>query len=103
MAIKSASRNAAPRNGEVGAHGTLADAALPGAAFDPNEFGVELSQTSLAEADELLKATMDEVMRVVGGTRAFLALVDLYSGELAHCASRSAKVGRKTFAVCASI
>ena len=83
MVTKSFSRNAPPRNGGAGAHGTLADAALPGAAFDPNEFGVELSQTSLAEADELLKATMDEVMRVVGGTRAFLALVDLYSGELA--------------------
>ncbi len=83
VAPKTFSRSATARNGGAGAHGTLADAALPGAAFDPNDFGVELSQTSLAEADELLKATMDEVMRVVGGTRAFLALVDLYSGELA--------------------
>jgi signal transduction histidine kinase len=64
------------------ARGTLADAALPGAAFHPDEFDVELSQTSLAEADELLKATLDEAMRVVGGTRAFLALVDTMSGEL---------------------
>jgi signal transduction histidine kinase len=63
--------------------GTLTDAQLPGAAFDPDEFDVELSQTSLAEADELLKATLDEAMRAVGGSRAFLALVDTQSGELA--------------------
>jgi signal transduction histidine kinase len=67
----------------VVARGTLANVALPGAAFHRDEFDVELSQTSLAEADELLKATLDEAMRVVGGTRAFLALVDTMSGELA--------------------
>jgi signal transduction histidine kinase len=64
------------------AHGTLSDAALPGAAFHPADFDVELSQTSLAEADELLKSTLDEAMRAVGGNRAFLALVDTLSGEL---------------------
>jgi GAF domain-containing protein len=64
------------------AFGTLANVALPGAAFHPHEFHVELSQTSLAEADELLKSTLDEAMRAVGGTRAFLALVDTLSGEL---------------------
>lgn len=62
--------------------GTLANAALPGAAFHPDDFDVELAQTSLAEADELLKATLDEAMVAVGGTRAFLALVDTLSGEL---------------------
>jgi hypothetical protein len=64
------------------AYGTLANASLPGAAFHPHEFHVELSQTSLAEADELLKSTLDEAMRAIGGTRAFLALVDTLSGEL---------------------
>ncbi|HEX8550159.1 MAG TPA: GAF domain-containing protein [Abditibacteriaceae bacterium] len=64
------------------AHGTLADAALPSAAFSPDDFDVELSQTSLAEADELLKSTLDEAMNAVGGNRAFLALVDTLSGEL---------------------
>lgn len=64
------------------ASGTLTNAALPGAAFHPDEFDVELSQTSLAEADELLKATLEEAMRTVGGTRAFLALIDTTSGEL---------------------
>ncbi len=65
------------------ARGTIADAALPGAAFHPDEFDVDVSQTSLAGADELLKAALDEAMRKVGGTRAFLALVDTLSGELA--------------------
>src|SRR5688572_15421307 len=64
------------------ARGTLAHASLPGAAFHPNEFDVDLSQTSLAEADELLKAMLDEAMNAVGGTRAFLALIDTHSGEL---------------------
>lgn len=63
--------------------GSLADAALPGAAFDPDDFDVELSQTSLAEADEILKTTLEEAMHAVGGNRAFLALVDTVSGELA--------------------
>ena len=62
--------------------GTLAEAALPGAAFHPDEFDVELSQTSLREADEILKATLEEAMNAVGGNRAFLALVDTTSGEL---------------------
>ncbi len=65
------------------ARGTISDAALPGTAFHPHEFDVEISQTSLAEADELLKATLEEAMKAVGGTRAFLALVDTLSGELA--------------------
>jgi signal transduction histidine kinase len=65
------------------ARGTIADAALPGAAFHPDEFDVDVSQTSLAGADELLKVALDEAMREVGGTRAFLALVDTLSGELA--------------------
>jgi len=64
------------------ARGTLAHASLPGAAFHPNEFDVDLSQTSLAEADELLKAMLDDAMLAVGGTRAFLALIDTHSGEL---------------------
>jgi signal transduction histidine kinase len=64
------------------ATGSLADAKLPGAAFDPDDFDVELSQTSLADADEVLKSTLDEAMRLVGGNRAFLALVDTVSGEL---------------------
>jgi signal transduction histidine kinase len=76
------SRDAAEAFGAGFAHGTLANAALPGAAFHPHEFDVELSQTSLAGADELLKSTLDEAMRAVGGTRAFLALVDTLSGEL---------------------
>jgi signal transduction histidine kinase len=63
--------------------GTIADAALPGTAFHPEEFDVDVSQTSLAEADEVLKATLEEAMRAVGGTRAFLALVDTTSGQLA--------------------
>lgn len=62
--------------------GTLTDAALPGAAFAPDRFDVELSQTSLKEADEILKATLEEAMHLVGGNRAFLALVDTSSGEL---------------------
>ena len=65
------------------ARGTITDAALPGAAFHPDEFDVDVSQTSLAGADELLKAALDEAMRGVGGTRAFLALVDTLTGELA--------------------
>ena len=62
--------------------GTLTDANLPGASFVSTEFPVELSQTSLAEADEILKATLEEATLAVGGTRAFLALVDMASGEL---------------------
>ena len=62
--------------------GTLTDAILPGASFNSDEFPVELSQTSLAEADEILKATLEEATQAVGGTRAFLALVDMASGEL---------------------
>jgi signal transduction histidine kinase len=65
------------------ARGTLADAALPGAAFHPDEFDVEVSQTSLAGADELLKNALEEAVRSVNGTRGFLALVDTRSGELA--------------------
>lgn len=65
------------------ATGTLAHAALPGAAFHPGEFDVEVSQTSLAGADELLKVSLEEALRAVGGLRAFLALVDTLSGELA--------------------
>ena len=65
------------------ATGTLAHAALPGAAFHPGEFDVEVSQTSLAGADELLKVALEEALRAVGGNRAFLALVDTLSGELA--------------------
>lgn len=65
------------------ATGTLAHAALPGAAFHPGEFDIEVSQTSLAGADELLKRMLEEALREVGGNRAFLALVDTLSGELA--------------------
>lgn len=65
------------------ARGTITDTALPGAAFHPDEFDVDVSQTSLAGADELLKAALDDAMRAVSGTRAFLALVDTLSGELA--------------------
>ncbi len=72
-----------PSTASTTPRGTLVNAQLPGAAFDADEFDVELSQTSLAEADELLKATLDEAMRAVGGTRAFLALVDMQNGELA--------------------
>ncbi len=69
------------------AQGTLVSAslpgvALPGVAFHPAEFDVDLSQTSLAEADELLKSTLEEAMRVVDGNRAFLTLVDTQSGEM---------------------
>lgn len=71
------------RDGNRVATGTLAHAALPGAAFHPAEFDVEFSQTSLAGADELLKRMLEEALREVGGTRAFLALVDTLSGELA--------------------
>jgi signal transduction histidine kinase len=70
-----------PRGGLT--RGTLADAALPGAAFHPAEFDVEVSQTSLAGADELLKNALEEALRSVNGTRAFLAIVDTLSGELA--------------------
>jgi GAF domain-containing protein len=76
------SRDAPEAAGAGIAYGTLANASLPGAAFHPHEFHVELSQTSLAEADELLKSTLDESMHAIGGTRAFLALVDTLSGEL---------------------
>jgi len=62
--------------------GTISDAGLPGAAFDSDEFDLELSQTSLKEADELLRSTLEEAMGLVGGNRAFLALVDTSSGEL---------------------
>ena len=62
--------------------GTLTDVPLPGAAFDAHEFDLELSQTSLKEADELLRSTLEEAMELVGGNRAFLALVDTTSGEL---------------------
>jgi signal transduction histidine kinase len=65
------------------ATGTLAHAALPGAAFHPGEFDIEVSPTSLAGADELLRGMLEEALRAVGGTRAFLALVDTLSGELA--------------------
>lgn len=76
-------RRRLPRLGESIARGTLTDASLPGTAFHPREFDVELSQTSLAEADELLKSTLDEAMLVIGGNRAFLALIDTLTGELA--------------------
>lgn len=62
--------------------GTLSNVALPSAAFGPGEFDATLSQTSLAEADEILRATLEETMKLVGGNRAFLALVDTSSGEL---------------------
>ena len=51
--------------------GTLAREPLPGAAFSPQDFDVEVTGTALAEADELLKATLDEAMDKVGGNRAF--------------------------------
>ena len=72
--------DATPSAGQTS--GSLSDAALPGAAFDPDDFDVELSQTSLAEADEILRATLEEAMTAVGGNRAFFALVDTSSGEL---------------------
>jgi signal transduction histidine kinase len=62
--------------------GTISDAGLPGAAFDSDEFDLELSQTTLKDADELLRSTLEEAMHLVGGNRAFLALVDTSSGEL---------------------
>ena len=62
--------------------GSLVSGSLPGAAFLSSDFDVELSQTSLAEADELLKSTLDEAMTSVNGTRGFLALIDTASGEL---------------------
>ena len=64
------------------ASGSLLHPSLPGAAFLAADFDVELSQTSLAEADELLKATLEEATNSVGGTRGFLALIDTASGEL---------------------
>ncbi len=79
--MSNSSDNSYPRSSP--ARGTLTDAALPGTAFHPDEFDVEVSQTSLAGADELLKATLEEAMKAVGGTRGFLALVDTLSGELA--------------------
>ena len=82
--ISDSAAESSPDNAPAGfAYGTLANASLPGAAFHPDEFDVEVSQTSLAEADELLKSMIDEAMRAVGGDRAFLALVDTQSGELA--------------------
>lgn len=66
----------------IPATGTLAHAALPGAAFHPRDFDIEVSQVSLAGADELLKRMLEEALRDVGGTRGFLALVDTLSGEL---------------------
>ncbi len=62
--------------------GAMTSGSLPGAAFLAGDFDVELSQTSLAEADELLKSTLDEAMSSIGGTRGFLALIDTASGEL---------------------
>ena len=70
------------------ATGTLAHAALPGAAFHPGEFDIEVSPTSLAGADELLRRMLEEALREVNGTRAFLALVDTLSGELADTPMR---------------
>ena len=64
------------------ASGSLVNPSLPGAAFLAADFDVELSQTSLAEADELLVSTLEEAMTSVGGTRGFLALIDTTSGEL---------------------
>jgi signal transduction histidine kinase len=54
----------------------------PGMAFLSRDFDIELSQTSLVEADELLKSTLEEAMTSIGGTRGFLALIDTTSGEL---------------------
>ncbi len=71
-----------PNSNPTPTTGTLTDAILPVSSFNSNELPVELSQTSLAEADEILKATLEEAMLAVGGTRAFLALVDMGSGEL---------------------
>ena len=72
-----------PQLSASAAIGTLSATALPGAAFHPTEFDIDVSQTSLAEADEVLKATLEEAMHAVHGTRAFLALVDTTLGELA--------------------
>lgn len=63
-------------------HGTLAHATLPGAAFHPGEYDIEATGTTLADADELLKATLEEALQAVNGTRAFLAFVDSNAGEL---------------------
>lgn len=62
--------------------GTLAHATLPGAAFQPGEYDIEATATTLADADELLKATLEEALQAVNGTRAFLAFVDSNAGEL---------------------
>lgn len=62
--------------------GTLAHATLPGAAFHPSEYDIEATATTLADADELLKATLEEALQAVNGTRAFLAFVDSNAGEL---------------------
>lgn len=62
--------------------GTLAHATLPGAAFHPGEYDIEATATTLADADELLKATLEEALQAVNGTRAFLAFVDSNAGEL---------------------
>ncbi len=70
------------RGVEKGAIAGLVEGFLPGAAFLAGDFDVELSQTSLAEADELLMSTLDEAMTSIGGTRGFLALIDTTSGEL---------------------
>ena len=69
-------------NAVSGLCGSLADGSLSDAAFPASDFDVELSQTSVAEADELLKSTLDEAVAAIGGTRGFLALVDTASGEL---------------------
>jgi signal transduction histidine kinase/putative methionine-R-sulfoxide reductase with GAF domain len=55
---------------------------LPGAAFRPGEYEIEATATTLADADELLKATLEEALQAVQGTRAFLAFVDSKAGEL---------------------
>ncbi|MEO6906447.1 MAG: GAF domain-containing protein [Abditibacteriaceae bacterium] len=62
--------------------GTLAHATLPGAAFHPSEYDIEATATTLADADELLRATLEEALQAVNGTRAFLAFVDSNAGEL---------------------
>jgi len=63
-------------------HGTLAHAILPGAAFHPGEYDIEATATTLADVDELLRATLEEALSAVNGTRAFLAFVDSNAGEL---------------------
>ncbi len=60
----------------------MAHATLPGAAFQPGEYDIEATATTLADADELLKATLEEALQAVNGTRAFLAFVDSNAGEL---------------------